>query len=138
MQNYPTVIDVVAAALINAQGQVLMQRRRADRAHGGLWEFPGGKVEPRESDLQALQREIAEELGLVLDGDAIAYLAEAVDAETGIVIRLYSCRCWHGEAAALDADALQWCDPGSLGQLAMPPLDVPLAAAVKEMLESAH
>lgn len=138
MQNYPTVIDVVAAALINAQGQVLMQRRRADRAHGGLWEFPGGKVEPRESDLQALQREIAEELGLVLDGDAIAYLAEAADAETGIVIRLYSCRCWHGEAAALDADALQWCDPGSLGQLAMPPLDVPLAAAVKEMLESAH
>ena len=138
MQKNPTVIEVVAAALINPRGQVLMQRRRADRAHGGLWEFPGGKVEPRETDLQALQREIAEELGLGLDRDAITYLAEAADADGGIVIRLYSCRRWRGEAAALDADALQWCDPGSLGLLAMPPLDVPLAAAVKAMLEGAN
>ena len=137
MQKNPTVIEVVAAALINLQGQVLMQRRRANRAHGGLWEFPGGKVEPRETDLEALQREIAEELGIALDRDAIVYLAEAADADGGIVIRLYSCRRWHGEAAALDADALQWCDPGSLGLLAMPPLDVPLAAAVKEMLKGA-
>jgi 8-oxo-dGTP diphosphatase len=137
LQKNPTAIAVVAAALINDSGQVLMQRRRADRMHGGLWEFPGGKVEPQETDPEALQREIEEELGLTLDRAAMVYLAEAADAGSGIVIRLYSCRNWRGEAAALDADALAWCDPGDLAGLAMPPLDVPLAAAVKELLEAA-
>ncbi len=128
------MIAVVAIALIDAQGRVLMQRRRAGRAHAGLWEFPGGKVEPGESDRAALCREVEEELGLSLGQDNLAYLTEASDSESGIVIRLYTCRCWQGEAQCLDADALGWFDENSLCGLAMPPLDVPLAQTVSAIL----
>lgn len=137
LQKNPTIIDVVALALIDPASRVLMQRRRVERAHGGLWEFPGGKVEAGETDLSALQREIEEELGLGLDQANLHYLAEASSDAAGIVIRLYTCRTWHGEPAALDADALLWCEPAELSALSMPPLDVPLAAAVKEMLGKA-
>ena len=129
------MIEVVALALIDRAGRVLMQRRRLERTHGGLWEFPGGKVEAGETELSALQREIEEELGLKLDQASLCYLAEASSDAAGIVIRLYTCCTWQGEPAALDADALLWCEPAALSALAMPPLDVPLAGAVKEMLE---
>jgi 8-oxo-dGTP diphosphatase len=135
LQKNPTMIEVVALALIDPAGRVLMQRRRANRSHGGLWEFPGGKIEARETDLSALQREIEEELGLRLDQASLRYLAEASSDAAGIVIRLYTCQTWHGEPAALDADMLLWCQAAELSSLPMPPLDVPLAAAVKEMLK---
>lgn len=138
MEKNPALIQVVALALIGPTGRVLMQRRRAERAHGGLWEFPGGKIEARETDLSALQREIEEELGLRLDQSTLVYLAEASSDAAGIVIRLYTCRTWDGEPAALDADALLWCEAAELAALPMPPLDMPLAAAVKEMLGQAN
>ena len=75
MKKFPTVIPVVAAALIDRAGRVLMQRRRLGAEHGGLWEFPGGKVEPGESLADSLCREIFEELGLEL---------ELVAAEAGL------------------------------------------------------
>ena len=137
MQKNPTMVEVVALALIDPAGRVLVQRRRAERAHGGLWEFPGGKVEAGETDLSALQREIEEELGLLLDQASLHYLAEASSHAAGIVIRLYTCRIWPGKPAALDADALLWCEAAELSSLHMPPLDVPLAAAVIEMLGEA-
>lgn len=136
MQKNPTIVEVVALALIDQAGRILMQRRRADRDHGGLWEFPGGKVEAGETDLFALQRETYEELGLQLDQANLHYLAEASSDRSGIVIRLYTCRIWQGEPAALDADMVLWCKAEELSALEMPPLDVPLAAAVREMLES--
>lgn len=131
------MVEVVALALIDPAGRVLMQRRRADRDHGGLWEFPGGKVEAGETSVFALQREIMEELGLQLDQAHLRYLARASSQAAGIVITLYTCRIWQGEPAALDADMVLWCQAGELASLPMPPLDVPLAAAVKEMLEQA-
>ena len=137
MQKNPTMIEVVALALIDPAGRVLVQRRRAEQDHGGLWEFPGGKVEAGESQHTALQREIMEELGLRLDQADLRYLAQARSDAAAIVIRLYTCCTWHGEPAALDADLLLWCEAGELSSLPMPPLDVPLAAAVKEMLGQA-
>ncbi len=131
------MIDVVAVALIDELGQVLMQRRRADRQHGGLWEFPGGKVEAAETKALALIREIREELALELDPARIAYLTEAADPAAGIVISLYTCRHWQGDPACLDAEALEWFTADALPGLAMPPLDVPLARAVKQVLEKA-
>jgi 8-oxo-dGTP diphosphatase len=130
--------EVVAVALIAADGRVLMQRRAVGRQHGGLWEFPGGKVETGETRGAALLREIREELALALDPAHLTPLATASDPAEGIVISLYSCRDWHGTPACLDAEALGWFAPGELDALAMPPLDVPLARAVKLLLEAAN
>lgn len=129
----PVMIEVVAIAMIDAAGRVLIQRRPAGRAHGGLWEFPGGKVEEGETDHAALQREIEEELGL--DPVDLHYLAEAGSPSAGLVIRLYVCRAWLGTPSARDGQVLRWSAVHALSQMPMSPLDVPLAAAVEQMLE---
>jgi len=135
MKRNPTAIEVVAVALIDGAGRILLQKRRADRQHGGLWEFPGGKVEARESALSALIREIDEELGIVLEPDQPTWLAEAADAGGGLVISLYTCLAWQGEPRCHDAAAIGWFAPHELHTLAMPPLDRPLAAALEEWLQ---
>lgn len=138
VKNFPTAIPVVALALIDPAGRVLMQQRRADRQHGGLWEFPGGKVEAGESATSALCREIDEELGLTLAEAALTHLARAGNVGGPVVIDLYTCRDWAGQPACLDAQALDWFTPDALLRLPMPPLDLPLAQALKELLESAN
>jgi 8-oxo-dGTP diphosphatase len=136
LPNIPTMVPVVAVALIAPDGRVLMQRRRQDRAFGGLWEFPGGKIEAGESPESALLREVAEELGIALSPAALAPLSFASDPRLPPeprqphVILLYTCRAWSGEAQCLDADMLGWFAPVELRQLPMPPLDVPLAEAL--------
>ncbi|MFM9934969.1 MAG: NUDIX domain-containing protein, partial [Novosphingobium sp.] len=83
MTSNPTLLTVVAVALIDEAGRVLVQQRPADRAHGGLWEFPGGKVEPGEGLTEALVREIAEELGITLaeeDLFSVSFAASGTDA----------------------------------------------------------
>lgn len=132
----PTMVPVVAVALIAPGPMILMQQRGADRAHGGLWEFPGGKVEPGESPESALIREIEEELGIVLDPAKLEPLTFASDpAQPPLprqphVILLYTCREWTGEPRCLDAQSIAWTAPGELMALPMPPLDVPLAKAL--------
>ena len=121
------MLDVVALALIDPNGRVLLQRRRADRQHGGLWEFPGGKLEPDETAIAGLLREVREELGLHLAMADMKWLARAEDPAAAIVIQLYTCRCWSGEPLCLDAAELGWFAPDELRGLAMPPLDVQLA-----------
>jgi len=138
LKKIPTTTEVVAVALIAENRRVLMQRRAVGRQHGGLWEFPGGKVETGETLVCALIREITEELALELDPERLAPLVKAEDPATGVVISLYTCREWHGTPACLDAEALGWFAPAELDALAMPPLDVPLARAVKQLLEEAN
>ena len=138
MQKNPTWIPVVAAALIDDQGRVLLHRRRQGKMHGGLWEFPGGKVEPGESCESALLREIAEELAIELDPAALTPLSFAAEPAGPIVILLYTCRRWHGQPQCLDGEALSWFAADALSALAMPPLDVPLAIVVRELLEKAN
>lgn len=119
---------VVAAALIDASSRVLMQRRADGKAHGGLWEFPGGKVEAGEAPVAALVRELAEELGIALDPRDAAPFTFAADASA--VLLLFRVARWAGEPRALDAAALVWDTPAALARLPMPPLDVPLVAAL--------
>lgn len=130
---------VVAVALIDEDGRVLMQRRPEGKQHAGLWEFPGGKVEPGESMAAAAVREIDEELGLALAADALAPVsfAESGGAGRGIALLLFLARQWRGVPECRDASALGWFAPGDLDDLAMPPLDIPLAAALVRTLAEA-
>jgi len=136
LQRFSTPLLVVAAALIAGDGRVLMQRRRLDAAHGGLWEFPGGKVEAGESLESAAVRELEEELGIAVDRDALEPVgfaggaADPPEAGTGVVILLYSCRRWSGDAECREGEEIAWYPPGALCNLAMPPLDYPLARAL--------
>lgn len=131
-----TPVPVVAVALIDGLGRVLMQQRRADRAHGGLWEYPGGKLESGETAELGLIREIEEELGIRIAAEALDWVASAEEpvemsgARAPIVISLYTCRQWQGEPQLLDAAQLAWVAPGDLPALDMPPLDVTLTQAL--------
>ena len=136
LENFSTLIPVVAAALIRADGHVLMQRRRQDAMHGGLWEFPGGKVQRQETAEQALIREIREELAVTLDPADISPHtfssdpAQPPQMREPYVILLYTCRNWLGEPRCLAGDAIGWFAPHQLPDLATPPLDVPLITAL--------
>jgi 8-oxo-dGTP diphosphatase len=116
---------------------VLLQQRPFGKAHGGLWEFPGGKLEPGESPEQATVREIAEELGIVIaPADLVpAGFASAIQPSgRAIGLLLYLCRSWHGTPECRDAEAIGWYRPDALETLAMPPLDVALVAALRRLL----
>jgi 8-oxo-dGTP diphosphatase len=121
-------MTVVAAALIGEDGRVLLQRRAPDRAMAGLWEFPGGKVEPDELPEAALIRELREELGIEVAPDALtpACFASAPVASVHMILLLYLCREWSGTPRPLDASALKWLAPSAMDPDEMPPADRPL------------
>ena len=139
MQEIPTTLNVVAVALIRADGRIFLQRRPQGKAHGGLWEFPGGKIEPKESPESALVREIREELGVAIDPAELvpaAFASDGGDRQAGrpaIVILLYTCRSWPSEPRALEAEAAAWFEPCEMAELAMPPLDYPLARRLAQL-----
>ncbi len=135
----PAVVIVVAAALLRGDGRVLMQRRPPGKAHGGVWEFPGGKVEAGESLEAALARELAEELGIALDPAALVPAAFAAEppqpgAVRRLILALYAARAWGGEPLALEGGEVQWFEPSEMAALEMPPLDVPLVARLSELV----
>lgn len=127
---------VVAAALIDADGRVLVQQRSAGRAMAGLWEFPGGKIEPGETPEQALVRELHEELGIDVTAACLApgpFASEPL-GERHLLLMLYLCRKWRGVPRALDAEGLRWCRPLELHGLAMPPADRPLIGLLEALV----
>lgn len=127
---------VVAAALVDGAGRVLVQRRPPGKALAGLWEFPGGKVEAGETPEAALVRELEEELGVVVAPTALAPLtfASAPLADRHLLLLLYVCRVWTGEPQALDATAIKWHAPADLRGLEMPPADLPFIPALETAL----
>jgi 8-oxo-dGTP diphosphatase len=137
VKKIPTIIPVVAAALLAPDGKVLMQQRRRSAEHGGLWEFPGGKVEPGESLEESLRREIHEELGIELVAGTLKPLSFAANPGQPYVILLYTCAEWLGFPVCLDGEAIGWFTPEEVPALPMPPLDVPLAQALLEMARRA-
>lgn len=140
MENSSTVRIVGALALLDSSGRVLMQQRPAHKAHGGLWEFPGGKVEPGETCESATVREIDEELGITVDPAdlfPISFASEGLgQSNRPVLLLLFGTRIWHGSAAALEAgSSIRWVGSGELLGLPLPPLDVPLAHAIIPLLE---
>lgn len=131
-----TLLPVVAAALLDGERRVLVQRRPEGKSFAGLWEFPGGKVESGESPEHALVRELAEELGIVIDPDALSPIAFASEpaGDRHLVLLLYLVRSWQGEPRALEASALAWHRCAALRLLPMPPADRPLIALLERCL----
>jgi 8-oxo-dGTP diphosphatase len=131
-------MTVVAAALVDESGRVLLQQRAPDRAMAGLWEFPGGKVEADERPEPALVRELREELGIEVEAEQLApaCFASAPLGDGHIVLLLYLCRRWRGAPRPLDASALRWVRPGEMRALAMPPADLPLIDLLEALLEA--
>jgi len=133
---------VVAAAFVARDGHILMHRRNRNSVHGGLWEFPGGKIEKAESPETALVREINEELGVAVELRDLAPVAFASgetagpDARAPLVILLYTCRKWSGNPRCLEGEEIAWFAPEELAELDMPPLDYPLAAQLVRYLSS--
>ena len=122
---------VVAAAISDGQGRWLLQKRPPGKRHGGLWEFPGGKVEADETPLQALVREVNEELTIrvaIAENCPVAQAAaEAGGGEPAIVIRLYTIARWEGVPLAEPGAELGWFTASEIGLLPLPPLDAQLA-----------
>lgn len=129
-------MTVVAAALVDQAGRILLQQRAPGRAMAGLWEFPGGKVEAGELPEAALARELEEELGIGIAPEDLtpACFACAPVAGRHMILLLYLCRRWQGEPAALDASAIAWLRPAEMRPGEMPPADAPLIPMLEALL----
>ena len=130
------LFPVVAVAMVDNEGQILVQRRPAGKMMAGLWEFPGGKLEAGETLEAALVRELDEELGITVDPAHLSPVVFASEplAERHLLLLLYICRRWSGTPRALDAEELLWCRPDQLRALDMPPADRPLIGLLEAVL----
>lgn len=125
------ILWVVAGALSDGEGRFLMHERPKGKAHAGLWEFPGGKVEAAETPVKALIRELSEELGIAIDAadcEPVGFAEEAPTAgQRAIVILLYRIANWAGEPRALEGGSVGWFDSAGIAALNKPALDEVLA-----------
>jgi len=124
---------VAAAALLDGAGRVLLAQRPEGKQLAGLWEFPGGKVEPGESPEAALIRELEEELGLGVAPAALQPLTFASHAYEGfhLLMPLFLIRDWSGQPQRREHQALAWAPLASLRDYPMPPADLPLLPALE-------
>lgn len=127
---------VVAVALIDADNRVLIAQRPKHKQLGGLWEFPGGKLDPGERPEAALIRELDEELGITVKEACLAPLTFASHAYEGfhLLMPLYVCRRWEGLAMPREGQELAWVRANKLRDYPMPPADLPLIPPLIELL----
>jgi 8-oxo-dGTP diphosphatase len=135
MLNYKLTL-VVACALIDADKRVLIAQRPEGKSLAGLWEFPGGKIEPGERPEATLIRELKEEIGIDVSEPCLAPLTFASHAyETfHLLMPLYVCRRWEGFAVAREGQTLAWVRATKLRDYPMPPADIPLIPHLEELL----
>ncbi len=131
------VLLVVACALVDPDGRVLLARRPDGKPMAGLWEFPGGKAHPDETPEAALIRELREELGIGVEASCLApftFASHPLDGGRHLLMPLYLCRRWEGAVRAREGQALAWVRPQRLRDYAMPPADKPLVAMLRDFL----
>lgn len=132
----PKLVLVVACALIDADGRVLLAQRPEGKAMAGLWEFPGGKIEQGERPEETLIRELREELSIEVKEACLApfTFASHTYADFHLLMPLYVCRRWEGTVVAREHAALKWVRPKDLAQYQMPPADLPLIPMLRDLL----
>ena len=132
----PPVVLVAAVVLVDADGRVLLAQRPEGKAMAGLWEFPGGKVEPGETPETALIRELGEELGIDVAASCLAPFTFASHSypDFHLLMPLYVCRRWSGIVTAREGQRLAWVRPARLADYKMPPADKPLVAMLRGLL----
>ncbi|CAI9413097.1 8-oxo-dGTP diphosphatase [Pleomorphomonas sp. T1.2MG-36] len=130
------MVLVVACALVDADGRILLAQRPEGKTLAGLWEFPGGKLELGERPEDALIRELQEELGIAVKHACLAPLTFASHAydDFHLLMPLYVCRRWEGDVAGREGQALAWVRPQKLRDYPMPPADEPLIPHLQDLL----
>ena len=130
------MILVVACALVDGDGRVLVAERPAGKNMAGLWEFPGGKVEADETPEVALIRELKEELSIDVSQTCLAPLSFASHPydDFHLLMPLYVCRKWDGQIVPREGQNTKWLRPGDLFDLPMPPADQPLISALRDLV----
>ena len=130
------IILVVAVALVDVDGRVLIAQRPEGKSMAGLWEFPGGKVEPGETPEHALIRELQEEIGIDVTENCLApftFASHRYD-DFHLLMPLYVCRVWDGAVVAREGQMLKWVRPLDLKDYPMSPADIPLIAMLRDLL----
>ena len=127
---------VAAVALIDADGRGLLAQRPEGKSMAGLWEFPGGKVEPGELPEEALIRELHEELGIETWDSCLAPLTFASHKyqDFHLLMPLFACRRWSGTVHGREGQQLAWVRPKDLRNYPMPPADIPLIPILRDWL----
>ena len=130
------IVLVSAVALIDPDGRVLLAQRPEGKSMAGLWEFPGGKVEPGETPEAALIRELHEELGIETWSSCLAPLTFASHAyeKFHLLMPLFACRRWQGIVTAREGQRLAWVRARDLASYPMPPADIPLIPVLRDWL----
>jgi len=130
------ILTVVAVALVDADGRVLLAQRPEGKPMAGLWEFPGGKIHAGESPEAALIRELKEELDIDVTEACLAPFTFASHRyeKFHLLMPLYVCRRWKGAMRPCEGQTLAWVRPEKLGAYAMPPADIPLIAMLQDLL----
>ncbi|AWZ02058.1 CTP pyrophosphohydrolase [Rhodobiaceae bacterium] len=133
--NLPIVL-VSACALVDIEGRVLLAQRPEGKTMAGLWEFPGGKVEPGEAPEVALIRELKEELEIDVTASCLApfTFASHTYEKFHLLMPLYVCRKWQGIPTPVEGQTLKWVLPVKMGDYPMPPADKPLVAMLRDFL----
>jgi 8-oxo-dGTP diphosphatase len=127
---------VVACALVDVDKRVLIAQRPPGKVMAGLWEFPGGKLDPGERPEQALIRELHEEIGITVQEACLAPLTFASHAydDFHLLMPLYICRRWEGQIIAREGQTLAWVRANRLREYKMPPADIPLIPHLVDLL----
>jgi 8-oxo-dGTP diphosphatase len=130
------VVLVSAVALIDLDGRVLLAQRPEGKSMAGLWEFPGGKVEPGETPEAALIRELQEELGINTWASCLAPLTFASHSyeDFHLLMPLFACRKWEGIITPREGQSLKWVRAADLKSYPMPPADIPLIPILRDWL----
>lgn len=130
------ILLVVACALVDQDNRILMAQRPEGKALAGYWEFPGGKVDPGERPEEALIRELREELGIDVSESCLApfTFGSHTYEDFHLLMPLYVCRTWEGDVQGREGQNLKWVRPSRLGELKLPPADIPMVALLRDLL----